>query len=107
MLDVWQSEALLQRGDIAGAAMGFHRTRFMQLRVLFFGETSALVGCRELFIESPPSVSASMVFSRIVDQYPTLSKRKLHLALNQRYTTGDEIVSDGDEIAIFTAVSGG
>jgi molybdopterin converting factor small subunit len=31
----------------------------------------------------------------------------LLLAINEEYATGDEIISDGDELAIFTAVSGG
>ncbi|CAN5464172.1 hypothetical protein BH10ACI2_BH10ACI2_09490 [soil metagenome] len=79
----------------------------MHLRVLFFGETSALIGCRELGIETPEAISASEAFGRIIDEYPVLSHRKLHLALNQQYATGVEIVRDGDELAIFTAVSGG
>ena len=48
-----------------------------------------------------------MVFDHIKSEFPKLDNHKLLYSLNQTYAIGDEIVRDGDELAIFTAVSGG
>jgi molybdopterin synthase sulfur carrier subunit len=79
----------------------------MDLKVLFFGATADIVGNRELHLELAAGEAASFVFKRIVAEYPLLSRHKLHFAINQQFATGNEIVRDGDELAIFTAVSGG
>ena len=55
----------------------------------------------------PVGSTSKTVFDRIKSEFPKLGSHKLLYSLNQTYATGDEIVRDGDELAIFTAVSGG
>jgi molybdopterin converting factor small subunit len=83
----------------------------MKVRVLFFGATADLVGGREVEIEFDGNVRAAEVFERIFAEYPKLAegrdRKSLHLSVNQEYSDGDESIRDGDELAVFTAVSGG
>jgi sulfur-carrier protein len=75
--------------------------------VLFFGQTAEIVGERELEMSFAESTVASVAFAKIVEQYPKLSENKLLFAVNQTYSDGNEIIDNGDELAVFTAVSGG
>ena len=79
----------------------------MKVQVLFFGATADETGAREIDFEIPESQKASQIFAEIVNQYPRLNDHKLLFAVNQEYASGDEIIANGDELAIFTAVSGG
>ena len=79
----------------------------MIVKVLFFGATADITGQRRVDIELLPEAKASDAFEKLVTDYPLLAKPRLHFSVNQQYATGDEILNDGDELAIFTAVSGG
>ena len=77
------------------------------MRVLFFGQTAEIVGTRELEISMDQSKTANEAFAEILEKYPLLKENKLLFAVNQEYSTGEEVINNGDELAIFTAVSGG
>jgi sulfur-carrier protein len=79
----------------------------MNITVLFFGQTAEIVGEREVEMSLDEPIAASILFAKIVKKYPKLSENKLLFAVNQTYAIGDEIINYGDELAIFTAVSGG
>ncbi len=79
----------------------------MKVQVLFFGATADAVGKREIEIDLPENTPAGDAFAGIVEQFPTLQKHSLLFAVNQQYIKGDEMVQNGDELAVFTAVSGG
>ncbi|MBK7392530.1 MAG: MoaD/ThiS family protein [Chloracidobacterium sp.] len=79
----------------------------MNIHVLFFGATADIAGERRIDIEMPPETVASAVFEKLFAEHPQLASHKLHVSLNQQYATGNELLSEGDELAIFTAVSGG
>jgi molybdopterin converting factor small subunit len=79
----------------------------MNITVLFFGQTAEIVGEREVEMSLDESITASVLFAKIVKKYPKLIENKLLFAVNQTYAIGDEIIKNGDELAIFTAVSGG
>jgi len=79
----------------------------MNIQVLFFGATADITGQRRLDIEVPTEIMAHAVLENLVTAYPRLSQHKLHISINQQYPNGEEVICDGDEIAIFTAVSGG
>jgi len=79
----------------------------MKVQVLFFGATADETGAREIGLDIPENAKSKQVFSEIVEKYPRLANHKLLFAVNQEYASGDEIVKDGDELAVFTAVSGG
>ena len=79
----------------------------MNVKFLFFGATADLVGTRHMEIHLTPRVTANIAFDEIKKKFPKLNEHKLHFAVNEKYAIGDEILKDGDELAIFTAVSGG
>lgn len=77
------------------------------MKVLFFGQTADIVGTREIEILLNKSTKANEAFAEILNKYPQLKENTLLFAVNQEYSKGDEIINDKDELAIFTAVSGG
>lgn len=79
----------------------------MFISVLFFGATAAIAGRRRVEVELTEPAKASDVLNTLIADHPRLAAHKLHLSVNQQYATGDESLNDGDELAIFTAVSGG
>lgn len=81
--------------------MGFSVT------VLFFGATADLASRRSITLDLPAGSSTLDAYAKVMEIFPQLSGRKLHISLNEEYARGEEPVREGDEIAIFTAVSGG
>lgn len=79
----------------------------MIVKVLFFGMTADLAGRRELILSPVNNARCRQVIAEVIDIFPELSKHKVLYSINQEYAKGDEILNDGDELAIFTAVSGG
>ena len=79
----------------------------MTIQVLFFGAAASLIGERCMERSFAYGATSRSVFDQIKAEYPSLGRHKLIFSVNQTYASGDEVVHDGDEIAIFTAVSGG
>ncbi len=79
----------------------------MRVRVLFFGATAALVGIRDIETTIDSSDSPADILKRFSAIYPELGSLRLLIAVNEEYVTEDSELRDGDEVAIFTAVSGG
>lgn len=80
---------------------------FMKVQVLFFGATAEATGERQIEIELADGEKADAAFRRIVAAFPQLETHSLLFAVNQAYASGVETIQSGDELAIFTAVSGG
>ncbi len=79
----------------------------MKIQILFFGATANAIGQYSVEKSLPDGSTSKIVFDQIKNEFPKLGSHKLLYSLNQNYATGTEIVRDGDELAIFTAVSGG
>ncbi|MEJ7847257.1 MAG: MoaD/ThiS family protein [Pyrinomonadaceae bacterium] len=79
----------------------------MTVKVLFFGMTADLAGRRELILSPVKNARCGQVIAEVIDIFPELSKRKMLYSINQVYAHGAEILREGDELAIFTVVSGG
>lgn len=83
----------------------------INVKVLFFGATADSVGEREVEISLAENLNAENALEKIFDEFPSLAKnydkKFLHFSVNQEYANGNEIIKDGDELAVFTAVSGG
>jgi molybdopterin converting factor small subunit len=79
----------------------------MKINILFFGATADLTGFRriERTVHSP--ISADDVLKQLRDEYPNFKDHKLLFAVNEEYAALDFKLKDGDELAVFTAVSGG
>jgi molybdopterin converting factor subunit 1 len=79
----------------------------MKVQVLFFGATAEAVGEREIEIDLEKETKSAAAFKQVVAAFPNLQKHSLLFAVNQEYANGEEFINDGDELAVFTAVSGG
>jgi molybdopterin converting factor small subunit len=79
----------------------------MAVRVLFFGATADIVGVRSRPLDVGANATASQVVDQLASDHPALRRHKLLFSVNQEYVSGDVTLNDGDEIGIFTAVSGG
>jgi molybdopterin converting factor small subunit len=79
----------------------------MKVQVLFFGATAEIVGKREVEFSFDKETKASQAFDKVLNDFPQMCRHALLFAVNQVYSNGDEIIKNGDELAIFTAVSGG
>lgn len=74
---------------------------------MFFGATADAVGSREIELKTEENTAASSLANDLTRQYPLLSGHKLLIAVNEEYAGDDTTLSEGDEVAVFTAVSGG
>ncbi|MGI8495149.1 MAG: MoaD/ThiS family protein [Pyrinomonadaceae bacterium] len=79
----------------------------MKVQVLFFGATADEVGERKIEISIGENIKSREAFDEIIRKFPQLKSHSLLFAVNQEYSSGEEIIKNGDELAIFTAVSGG
>jgi len=79
----------------------------MKVQVLFFGATADATGKREIEIDLAEETKAENVFRGIVRDFPQLETHSLLFTVNQEYASGEEIIRNGDELAVFTHVSGG
>lgn len=79
----------------------------MSVRILYFGATADLTGTREHILEFEEFRKVSEVVDHQIALFPRLGGRNLLISLNQEYINANEVIHDGDEVGIFTAVSGG
>ncbi len=80
----------------------------INVSVLFFGATAESVGRREIEIDLAEQTKSCEAFAQIIERFPQINNRhSLFFAVNQEYADGSEIIKNGDELAIFPAVSGG
>ena len=79
----------------------------MQVRVLFFGATADDAGTRSMDFAVEDAAKAGDTLDQLLSRFPKLGGHKLRFAVNQEYVAHDRVLSDGDELAVFTAVSGG
>jgi molybdopterin converting factor small subunit len=77
----------------------------MSVKVLFFGATADATGTKEQMMDPGESVEACI--EGLIRSYPSLSRHKLLVAVNEEYAEPQSVLKDGDEVAVFTAVSGG
>ena len=77
------------------------------MKVRFFGATADAAGLREVAIALPDPTPAGEILREISTRYPRLAGRDLLIAVNEEYADTEAILNDDDEMAVFTAVSGG
>jgi len=82
-------------------------TEHITLKVLFFGATAEAAGTRSTQLEMPHGASSGDALDELLRLYPGLASHKLLYSVNQSYATGSEHLKGDDELAVFTAVSGG
>ena len=79
----------------------------MNVRVLFFGATAEEAGQRQFELSLEESSTVREAFEDTLDRFPNLKKHKLLFAVNEEYASENRQLRNGDNLAIFTPVSGG
>lgn len=82
----------------------------VKVNVLFFGATAEAVGESEIEFEIEEDLESKVVFEKILEAFPVLKDKfdkTLLFSVNQEYAVGEKKIRGGDELGIFTAVSGG
>lgn len=79
----------------------------MRMTVFFFGATAEAVGSREFELSADETTTAGSLIDQLSQHHSALAKHKLLIAVNEEYADADTVLNDGDEVALFTAVSGG
>jgi|RhiMethySRZTD1v2_1073278.scaffolds.fasta_scaffold1592244_2 molybdopterin synthase sulfur carrier subunit len=77
------------------------------IRILLFGATADAAGSREFDINIDGDASVEAILESLKMDHPPLSRLRLITAVNEEYADVTTMLNDGDELAIFTAVSGG
>lgn len=77
------------------------------VKILFFGATADAAGARDETLELDEASKVADAVNTLLDRHPRLSGHKLLIAVNEEYVAADTALNDGDELAVFTAVSGG
>jgi molybdopterin synthase catalytic subunit/molybdopterin converting factor small subunit len=82
----------------------------MRIQILYFGGLTPLVaGVRreELILDAPCDTEG--VLDRLCDVHPDLgrARRYVRVAINERFSDADQLVHDGDRVALIPPVAGG
>lgn len=83
-----------------------------QVLVLYFAQSAEVAGLRSETLTLPAQLSSSLLWQQLVLRHPRLDilSDQVVLAVGQQYVeVGDQTVtlSDGEEVAVITPVSGG
>lgn len=81
----------------------------MQIHVRLFATLRQLAGWSKQTLDLPTGATLDDALAAIDERFPalTISQRTFYAAVNQEYAKGDQVLREGDEVAIFPPVSGG
>ena len=81
----------------------------MNVVIRAFATVRDLIGTPEKEISLPGEIPVGKLLDILEADFPGLADLRgtLLFAINEEYCTGDELVRDGDVLAIFPPVSGG
>ena len=81
----------------------------MKVRVLLFGPEAARAGCDHVVVNLGPDRTCAAVKSAVAQTCENLGEDVLsaRIALNGRFAADEQVVRDGDEVAVIGMVSGG
>lgn len=80
----------------------------MKCLVKAFGISRDILAQRELVVEVTEGYSVGALKADLYGKFPRLQNlRSLFIAVNSQYADDDQILADGDEVALIPPVSGG
>jgi molybdopterin converting factor subunit 1 len=81
----------------------------MKVRVRYFALVAEITGCGEEALELPAGATVADALAAATASHPRLAEAGLPTlaAVNRRHARPDDLLGDGDEVAIFPPVSGG
>lgn len=81
----------------------------MEVQVRLFATLRQQAGWSHQGLTLPDGATLRDALAEIDRQYPglSISTRTFYAAINQEYAKGEQVLREGDEVAIFPPVSGG
>jgi molybdopterin synthase catalytic subunit len=81
----------------------------MKVRVLYFGQLRELANKREEPVEVPNGATVQQLFDRCAEGFPQLKNFDdvIAIGVNHSFAGRDQVLNDGDEVAMLPPVSGG
>lgn len=83
----------------------------MEIKVLFFARSRELAGTTEKILKLQEGCTTKTLVDELLAEFPDLSQIRgsFVLSLNQEYLSPgqEEVLTDGDEVAIIPPISGG
>lgn len=81
----------------------------MQIRVRLFATLRQQAGWAQQLLDVPEGTTLDGALAAIDSAYPSLAigRRTFYAAVNQEYAQGEQLLREGDEVALFPPVSGG
>ncbi|MBE2240247.1 MAG: molybdopterin converting factor subunit 1 [Caldilineaceae bacterium] len=81
----------------------------IQIHVRLFATLRQLAGWSQQPLELPEGATLDEALAAIDQRFPalTIGRRTFYAAVNQEYAKGDQVLHNGDEVALFPPVSGG
>ena len=80
----------------------------MKCRIKAFGISREIVGGRNIEFEVTEGQTVAELKKYLMKKYPPLEAlRSVYIAVNNEYANDQDIVREGDEIALIPPVSGG
>lgn len=74
---------------------------------MFFAGTADRANTRSRDVELPAGASIEQLSEFLMAEFPLLGDLRLVYAVNEQYMLPGQLLNDGDEVAVFTPVSGG
>ena len=78
----------------------------VKIKLLLFGPLREIGGADRIDFEVDEGVLSKAV-SQLIERFPSMGSHKLLFAVNEEYADPATVLEDGDEVAVFTPVSGG
>jgi molybdopterin converting factor subunit 1 len=81
----------------------------MRITVRFFAVLKDRAGCAEALLDLPAGATISTATDALVKVFPGIQDHlpRIATAINRNYAKREEILHDGDELALIPPVSGG
>lgn len=81
----------------------------LSVRVLLFAVLREAVGAGELSVALPEGATGADLLDRLAEDHAEIARYRpvVRLAVNRTYASLETALSDGDEVALITPVSGG
>jgi molybdopterin converting factor subunit 1 len=81
----------------------------MHIKVRLFATLRQLAGWPQQSLDLLEGATVAEALAELDRRYPqlTVTKRTIYVAVNQEYGRNEQVLHDGDELALFPPVSGG
>ena len=78
-----------------------------QIQVKYFGMIAETTGHDQESMELESGQSLIRLNDELIRRYPALAQLDYRISVNQRFSRGDEVLQNGDEVALLPPFAGG